>query len=157
MRKIDSFPLLQTLVIVTLCAALFSFSRTPGAHSFQVYLDDKLMFDRYIQSNMDVPTLSVNPAENHRQLIIKYNECGRPVTGRMITIKNSQNIVLKDWRFDGATSGYKDPMVCAFKDIIALKQKGSDALKIFYSSKEFPEGQEIARVVIEDGGKTALK
>src|SRR5688572_25937124 len=123
MKKIIRFSWAHTLVGVALCAILFSFSSIIGAHSFQVFLDSKLVLDQYVDSKSQIPTLLLDPADNHNQLIVKYNECGRTVTSRTITIKDDKNQVLKDWRFEGATSGYKDPMTCLVKDITALKQK----------------------------------
>jgi hypothetical protein len=106
---------------------------------------------------MEAPKLLLDPAENYSQLIVKYSECGRTVTGRMITIKDDHNKVLKEWRFDGETSGYKESMACQLKDISALLPKGSTTLKLFYSSREFPQGQQIAYLVIGRELKTALK
>lgn len=157
MKKIIRFSWINALVGVVLCTILFSFSSRPGAHSVQVYLDSKLMIDHYVTSNMQAPTLLIDPAENYSQLIVKYNECGRTVTGRTISIKDDHNKVLKDWRFEGAASGFEDPMAFMIKDIIALKQKGSNNLKLYYSSTEFSEGQQIASVVIGGEAKTALK
>lgn len=138
---------------VALCTLLLSFSTNPGAHSFQVYLDSKLVLDQYADTRTDAPKILLSSAEKYNQLIVKYNECGRTVTGRVITLKDEHNKVLKDWRFEGTTSGYKDPMTCNMKDIAALKQKGSNTLKLFYSSKEFPEGMQIANLVFD--GKAA--
>lgn len=157
MKKIIRFSWVNSLVGVILCATLFSFSTTPGAHNFQVYLDSKLVIDQYVNSRMDAPKIQLDPAENYNQLIVKYNECGRTVTGRKITIKDGNNKTLKDWRFEGASSGYKESMVCDVKDITALKQKGGNTLKLYYSSNEFSEGQQIAYLVIVDESKTALK
>src|SRR5687768_12127369 len=157
MKKIIRFSWINALMGVALCAILFSFSRITGAHGFQVLLDSKLMIDQYVNSKMEAPTLIIDPAKNHSQLIVKYNECGRTVTGRTISIKDDKNNVLKDWRFEGATAGFKDPMVCSVKDITALKQQGSNTLKLFYSSKEFPEGQQVANLVIGSEPTTALK
>ena len=157
MKKIIRISWINALVGVTVCTMLFSFSRITGAHNFQVFLDDKLMLDQSVDSKSIVPTLHLDPAENHRQLIVRYNECGRTVTGRTITIKDDKNNTLKDWRFEGASSGYKDPMTCMVKDIMALKQKGSNTLKLYYSSKEFPEGQQVASLVVAGEAKTALK
>jgi hypothetical protein len=158
MKKIIRFSWIYSLVGVILCSILFSFStRMAGAHSFQVYLDNKLMIDQYVNSKMNAPTLLVNPAENYSQLIVKYNECGRTVTGRTITIKDGNNKVLKDWRFEGVSTGYENPMAFQIKDITALKQKGSNTFRLYYSSKEFPEGQQIANLVIGGEAKTALK
>ena len=48
-------------------------------------------------------------------------------------------------------------MMCSVKDIIALKQKGNNTLKLYYSSKEFPEGQQVAKLIIGGEATTALK
>lgn len=157
MKKIIRFSWINALMGVALCAILFSFSRIAGSHSYQVLLDSKLMIDQYVNSKMEAPTLIIDPAKNHSQLIVKYNECGKTVTGRTITIKDEKNNVLKDWRFEGVTAGFKDPMVCSVKDITALKQRGGNTLKLFYSSKEFPEGQQVANLVIGNEATTALK
>jgi len=147
----------QYLFGVALCTILFSFSSIIGAHQVQVFLDDQKVIDHYVESGSVAPTLHVNPAENHAELIVRYNECGRTVTGRTITIKDEKNNVLKDWRFEGPTAGLNDPMVCSIKEITALKQKGSNTLKLYYSSKEFSEGLQIANLVIDGGATTALK
>ena len=157
MKKIIQFSWVNSMIGVGLCSLLLSFSIKPGAHRFQVYLDSKLLIEQYADSKMDAPKLLLDPAENHNQLIVKYSECGRTVTGRMITIKDDHNKVLKEWRFDGETSGYKESMACKVKDITALLPKGSTTLKLYYSSKEFPEGQQIAYLVIGSQMKTALK
>ena len=156
MKKIIRFSWANPLIWAALCAFLFSFSVRPGAHSFQVYLDSKLIIDQYVNSKMEAPKLWLDPAENYSQLIVKYNECGRTVTGRKIAMKDDNDKILKEWRFEGAASGYKESMTCKVKDIIALKQKGSNALRLFYSSNEFREGQEIAHVFIGSQPKTAL-
>jgi len=157
MKKIIRFSVFNALVGVALCTILFAFSSTPGAHSVQVYLDGKLMIDQYVDSKMSAPSLLVDPAENNSQLIVKYNECGRTVTGRKITIKDDNNKVLKNWNFEGAATGFKDPMTCMLKDIIALKQKGNKNLRLYYSSNEFPEGQQIANLLVSGEATTALK
>jgi hypothetical protein len=157
MKKIIRFTWVNALVGVALCTILFSFSSIIGAHNVQVFLDDKVVIDHYVDSRSIAPTLTLDPAEKHDQLIVKYNECGRTVTGRTITIKDEKNQVLKDWHFEGAATGLKDPMMCSVKDIIALKQKGSNTLKLYYSSKEFPEGQQVAKLVIGGEETTALK
>lgn len=157
MKKLIRFSWLNSLIGVALCTILFSFSSMTGAHNFQVYLDDELVIDQYVDSKMIAPIVRLDPAENYGQLIVKYNECGRTVTGRTLTIKGDGNKVLKDWRFEGASTGYEESMVCQVKDITGLKQKESNTLKLYYSSKEFPEGQQIANLVIGSEATTALK
>lgn len=156
MKKIIQTLWVKTLSGVAVTLLLFSFSTIlPGAHSFQVYFDGKLMADQYIDSRSLIPKLMVNPADKYNQLIVKYNECGRTVSGRSITIKDDKNTMLKEWKFEGATSGYKDAMVCSWKEISTLSKKGN-TLKLYYSSKEFPEGQQIAYLVVVDESRAAV-
>lgn len=157
MKKTIRFSWVYALVGVALSSILFSFVPLTGAHSVQVYLDSKLVIDQYIHSNMDAPKLILDPSEKNSQLIVKYNECGRTVTGRMISLKDENNKVLKDWHYEGAATGFKEPMSCLVKDIMALKPKESTTLKLYYSSKEFPQGQQIAYVVIGNKTTTASK
>ena len=157
MKKIISFSWANILVGVALCATLFSFSMLPGAHSVQIYLDSKLMIDQHIDFKSDAQKLKLGPAEKYSQLIVKYNECGRTVTGRALALKDDHNKVLKDWRYEGSSTGYSESMSCPVKEIIALKQKGSNTLKLYYSSKEFPEGYQIAYLVISGNAATASK
>ena len=47
MKKVFKFSLATFVIWAALCAFLLSFSFKPGAHSFQVYLDSKLVIDQY--------------------------------------------------------------------------------------------------------------
>ena len=142
-------------MLVALFAVLSSFA-LPGAHSFQLYVDSKLVVDQYVTRNTTIPKLTLDPAERNNEIILKYSECGRTVSGRTLTIKDEQNNILKEWHFDGTTSGYADPMTLKVKDVVALKpNKG--AMKLFYTSNDFKEGQQVASLVIGKGVTAALK
>lgn len=147
----------KALMSVSLCAILFSFAPLPGAHSVKVYLDSKLVIDQYVNFKSEAPKLTLDPPEKYAQLIVKYNECGRTVTGRVLTLKDAQDKVLKDWRYEGSSTGFSESMACSIKDIIALKQKGSNTLKLYYSSKDFPEGHQVASLIISGNVATASK
>lgn len=157
MKKIISSSWANVLVGVALSAILFSFAPLPGAHSVQVYLDDKLVLDQYVNFKSDAPKLKLDPAEKYSQLIVKYNECGRTVTGRSLTLKDDHDNVLKNWRYEGASRGYSESMSCLMKDIIALKPKGTNTMKLFYSSNDFSEGHQVAYLVISGTVTTASK
>jgi hypothetical protein len=144
-------------VLVALCAVLTAFAPKPGAHNYQVYLDDKLIFDQYVDRNAAAPNITVDPAENHKQFVVKYNECNRTITGRALTIKSSDDKVLKEFKFEGSTSGLKEGMTCSVKEILELKAKSTGNLKVFYTSTDFPEGQQVATLIIGPGSNTASK
>lgn len=142
------------LALAALCAVLSAFAPMPGAHNYQVYLDNKIVADQYVNRNTIAPKIAVDPAENQTQLIIKYNECGRTVTGRTITIKDTDEKVLKEWKFDGTAKGYESPMSCSIKDIVALKPRNKE-MKVYYASADFPEGQHVVTLVVGPGKSTA--
>lgn len=145
------------IIGVAISAILFAFASRPGAHSVQLYLDSRLVIDHYVDSKKEVPEVRVDNAENYSQLIVKYSECGRTVTGRKLTVKDGANKILKDWYFEGASAGFKDPMTIARKELASLKQKSNKALTLYYSSNEFPEGQAIASLITGSGATTAHK
>lgn len=143
------------MILAAMCAVLSAFAPRFGAHSFQVYLDDKVVADQYIDSRTIVPKIVIDPADNHKQLVVKYSECGRTVSGRMLMIKDADDKVLKEWKFDGISKGFGNPMSCSIKDVIALKPKTSNSLKLFYASADFPAGQHFATLVVGPGANTA--
>jgi hypothetical protein len=135
-----------TASVVALCAVLSSFA-LPGTHSFQLYVDSKMIVDQYVTRDVTIPTVRLNPDERSNQIILKYSECGRTVSGRTLTIKDEQDKILKEWRFDGTTSGFKDPMTLNVKDVIALRP-GKGAMKLFYLSNDFKQGQQVASLIV---------
>jgi hypothetical protein len=153
MKKIIhlSFP----IVLVVLCAVLFSFAPLPGAHNYQVYLDGKLVLEQYADSRKEAPSLPLDPQAQAKELSIRYSECGRTVNARIISVRDDRGKLLKEWKFDGASKGFENPMTINVKDVIALKQKDSNTLKLYYASREFPEGQQIASLKLVKDSKTA--
>ena len=157
MKTTNYTPCRNTIVGIALCSILFAFSSLTGAHNVQIYLDDKIVVDHYVDSKTITPKILVDPAEKYGHLIVKYNECGRTVTGRTITIKSEENKVLKVWRFEGSSSGFENPMQISVKEITSLKQKGTDSVNLFYSSNDFSQGQQIASLVLGGEATTAAK
>ena len=134
------------LVATTLFVALSSFVLM-GGHTFAILLDSKEVTQQMVTGNTSIPKIVIGANESH-ELIIKYSECGRTVSGRKITAKDNNGKVLKEWKFDGTTSAFKDPMKLTVKDLVSLTGKSNGALKLFYSSNDFPEGQQVATIVI---------
>lgn len=155
MKKIISSSGFNMLMLSALCAVLFSFSVLPGAHRFQVFLDSKMVLDQYVNSKVDAPSLRLDPSAHHRQLIVKYSECGRTVSGRKLIIQDKVGTPLKEWKFDGTSAGLSEAMTCEVNDVLKLKQKGSDELNLVYASSDFSRGQLIAHLLIgsEEGTK----
>ena len=156
MKKSNLFSWLSSFAAVAFCITLTSFAFR-GAHSVQIFLDSKLLVEQYINSKNDAPKIALGSSEQRGQLIVKYNECGRTVTGRKITLKDGTDKVLKEWKFEGSSTGFEGSMTCPIKEILALAQKGGNSLKLYYSSAQFPEGYKIAYLNIENPTTTASK
>jgi hypothetical protein len=149
--------IMKTLIAVTVPFVVLSSFAFMGAHSFSIQLDDKQISEQYVSKEMSVPRIVIEPAENRQNLVVKYSECGRTVSGRKITAKDNNDKVLKEWKFDGTTSGFKDAMSVSVKDLVALKKGSNNVLKLFYSSNDFPESQQIANVVVSPSVANATK
>ena len=157
MKKLQHFSTAGVLAGASVCMALFSFSLLPGAHSFQVYLDNKLMLEQYVSSKTQVPKLWIDPASSARQLSVRYNECGRTVSGRRLAIHDDKGKVLKEWQYEGTTSGFKDAMTCPVKDILSLKPEAGHPLELYYSSNDFSQGQLVVHLMIGTEPRASLK
>src|SRR5215213_1641884 len=45
--------------IIVIAATLAGFSLKPGAHSFQVFIDEKMVIDRYVDRSWSAPTVQI--------------------------------------------------------------------------------------------------
>lgn len=137
---------MKTLLVATAMFVALSSFVLMGAHSFAIEVDGRQVAEQYVMPDKQTPRIVLNPAEN-RELTVKYSECGRTVQSRAITVKDSNDKVVKEWKFEGAAAGFKDVMKVSVKELASLKSSG--ALKLFYSSNDFPKGQLVANLEIK--------
>ena len=137
-------------VLSLLCILSFSFA-LPGGDHFEVYVNDKMIHQQFEYKKENSKTLNLEGLRAQDKVGIYYSHCGNTGKGRSITLRNGDNKVLKTWTFADATG--KSVMHLEGKDILGL-QKSSPKLRIYYASRELPNGKLIA--AIEKGGeKTA--
>ncbi|MBL7747572.1 MAG: hypothetical protein JNM19_09120 [Chitinophagaceae bacterium] len=130
----------KTLLLCTMAISLFSFTAKPGGEGFEIFVDNKLMIQRFGHDINTVQSLQLNQQSGNEKLLIKYHHCGRVGKNRVIAIKDAQNVVLKEFRYsDPATAS--SAMSLEIKDILGLKKKGTGLLKLFYTSSELPGGR----------------
>ena len=68
----------------------------------------------------------------------------------MITIKDGQNKILKQFRFSDATSSL-NAMGCHVNEIVTLIKGDNRQLKLYYSSEELPNGRMLALINFGNG------
>ena len=138
----------KTMVLAAVCAALFSFAPKPGGEGFEIYLDNKLVLQQFGSEMNTVKNLQLPQSAVNGQLTVKYHHCGRIGKNRVITIRNEQNKMLKEWRFTDAIVPVA-AMNCNVKDILNLKKGNtSNKFRLYYSSSELPGGRMLASVVL---------
>ncbi len=135
----------KTMVLVTICATLFSFSSKPGGEGFEIYLNNKAVIQQYGNEMNTVKSLNLNQSLSNDQLTIKYHHCGKVGKNRVVTIKDGQNKVLKEFRYADAATPVA-AMALNVKDIVSLKKGNNNSLKLSYSSSELPDGRVLATI-----------
>ena len=130
----------KTMSLVAIAATLLSFSPKPGGEGFEISLNSKVMIQRYGSDINAVNSLQLNQSAASDQLTIKYHHCGRVGKNRIVTIKDGQNNVLKEFRYADAATPVA-AMAVPVKDILSLKKGNANTLKLYYSSSELPNGR----------------
>lgn len=155
MKRFNYQPTILLVLLITLSGMLFSFSvktaetlfpynNNFGGEGFEVYLNDKLVLQQYGEKMNTVKTLELDQSASNGQLAIRYYHCGKPGKSRVVTIKDEQNIVLKEWRFGDAKDA-SSKVSCNVKDIFALpKFKAGKKLNLYYAATELPNGRLLA-------------
>lgn len=140
---------------MTLCASLFSFSRI-GGEGFTIHLNNKLLLEHHFTSKSVTPSFSLDKNSANGELSIYYNECGQIGKQRSLTLKDDKGLVLKNWRFVNAEKEHT-PMAIQVKDILALTQKTSTTLKLYYNSQRVSDGRLLANIIQSDDVKASRK
>lgn len=151
MKKFNYQPAILLVLLIALSSVLFSFSLKTlspvannfGGEGFEVYLNNKLVLQQFGDKMSSVKTLQLDQTASNGQMEIRYFHCGRPGKSRVVTIKDEQNVVLKEWRFGDGKKASK--VCCNIKDILALpKIKAGRQVQLYYASSELPKGRMLA-------------
>lgn len=150
-QKITAMP----IGLLALASLLLSFTANRGGEGFQVYVDNKMVLEQFGKQLDNVHTLTLDRGNFNSQLSIRYYHCGKSGTNREITIRDSENRVLRNWKFaDGNTASMTFPessMACRVSDILAIQKTGNGKLGLYYTSNELPKGRLLAWLSINTG------
>jgi hypothetical protein len=148
----------KSLTIVTIAVTLLSFSTNPsknhpfGGEGFEILLNGKVVMQQFGKDMNAVKNLRLSAASPGDKLTIRYHHCGQAGKNRIITVKDAQNKLLKEWRFNDVQRAAAD-MSCSMQDLLTLKNGGNNIFKIYYSSDELPAGRQLAFISFENAGK----
>jgi hypothetical protein len=149
--------LFAAMALIVVSAAITSFTTKPGGEGFEIYLNSKLLLQRFGNELNSVQSVQLDQRYSTAQLSIKYHHCGKVGKSRYVAIKDAQNNLLKEWHFEDVKDAYA-AMNFSVKDILAV-QKGSRAntVNLYYSSSELPKGRMLASIVLPAKNAVAAK
>jgi len=133
--------------LVILSTMLFSFSTTRfGGDVFRIYLNNKMVLEEFVYKSSGVQNVSLDNASLNDNVNVYYSHCGQAGQSRSITIKSDDGKLLKQWHFSDASSA-SNGMSISVRDLVNLqKANGGDAIEIFYSAKQLPNGRQLANI-----------
>lgn len=130
------------IFMLGLCAFCFSFTKKPGGDSFEIYLNGKQVIQQFVLAKKATATLNLSSSNGNDKIDVFYSHCGRVGTSRVLTIRNEKGEPLKEWKFANENNK-RSFMSFTRKEIPETK---TDGLRLYYSSKELPEGRLLATI-----------
>ena len=152
--------MLKTFIATALFLTTFSFAAIAGGDTYEIYLNNKLVFKQRVLNTtaVDLNSLPLTKANYNDELEIYYSHCGVTGTGRSIEIKDDQGNVLKEWKFADAT-GNNASMLIPVKEILDLQKNNANAsLSLYYfSSKYLPKGLMLTSIKLKERNVALLE
>ncbi|MBL0180851.1 MAG: hypothetical protein IPP96_00660 [Chitinophagaceae bacterium] len=137
----------KAMMLVATAAALLSFSPNFGGEGFEILLNGKVLLQQFGKDVNTAKNLQLSQVSASDKLTIRYYHCGHVGKNRIVTVKDGNDKILKQWRYNDSQSAVSE-MLCSAQDIITLKKAGNRVFKIYYSSSELPNGRMLASVTI---------
>ena len=132
-----------SLFILMVSSLLFSFTKPAGGEGFEIFLNSKVVVQKFGGPQNKIQVLSLGQASAKDQLTVKYYHCGRAGKDRTLTLKNSKNEVVKQWSFKDDKSS--PSMTINVKEILEAQEKaGGQKLGLHYVSSELTAGRMLA-------------
>lgn len=141
--KKNMFLVFTAMAVLGFCFLSFAFTTRVGGDSYSIFLNDKQVVQYYVASKQPAPGVKLDASALNDQISIYFNECGKIGTARALSLRDSQNKILKAWTFADAT-GEHTPMTVTTKEIHALASTGS--VSLFYQSDTITKGLLLANV-----------
>lgn len=132
---------LKACLLACISIFLFSFVLKPGGEGFEVFINNNAVVQQFGKNAGEIKTIQLNPNDN---LVIKYYHCGIAGKNRVVTVKNGQNKVLREFRYKDNTQA-SGGMFISVKDVLDAGKNNSD-LKLCYSSSELPNGRTLVKL-----------
>src|SRR5690349_4464397 len=131
-------------VITGAILLLQAFTAKAGVDVFEIYLNNKLLFQQAGNKPFTLQSLQLNNSNINDELVIYYNHCGESGKHRSIAIKDEKGNIIKEWKFSDANE-VRSAMRIPVKELLQLDKSYTHAnLTIFYSAQQLPKGRTLS-------------
>jgi hypothetical protein len=138
--------LLTAASVLMIGAALISFTNVKGGDSLEIYAGGKQLLQQFFHMDKSVKTLQLNQAVADDKIEVYYSHCGVSGKSRVLTVKDSKDNILKQYKF-ADVKDRRDAMSFRLRDV---QKKGTSSLKLYYTSKEMPDGKLLAMIALKN-------
>lgn len=140
----------KTGFLKSLFAAIFAFlvlglQARAGGDVYEIYLNNKLVIRQALHAPLSLQNLELSTAKAGDKLSIRFLQCNAPgKTGksRMISIRDEQGKIVKQWKFKDA-SGAGNEMVIPVEELLAVQRQARQPLFVFYSAEGMVKDQKL--------------
>ena len=141
---------LARLMLVAFCLTGPVLTAMAGLDSYEIYLNDKLILQQYVNQPLDVRSLQLKNAKAGDRLVIYYRHCTLKGagSGRSITLQDEKGKVMKKWHFEDSP-GSNTSMVIPVAELLKL-QKDRTNLSLHYQAAELPAGEMLASLRLKE-------
>jgi hypothetical protein len=136
--------LISKVMMLVMAASVLSFVKKPGGEGFEIFLNDHLLVQKLGTNVSTAGSIDLSSAVATDQLVVKYYHCGQVGKNRIITIKDEQDRILKEFHYTDQTKAVMAISV-PVKDLLLLK-KSYSTLRLYYSSTQLPKGRILASI-----------
>jgi hypothetical protein len=145
---------IAAIALIALFTTASSFSSKKGGEGFEIFLNSKVVLQQFGSQMNIIKSIELDQRFFDDQLVIRYHHCGQTGKNRSITIRDSQNKILKEWKFANVSAANlaisEATMACNIKDILSLHKNNPGKLSLYYSSLELPAGRLLANIILSD-------
>jgi len=138
--------LLRVILLTLLSIDFIGASARGGIDTYVISLNNKVLVRQSLADPLDLKNLPLTEANIKDKLVIQYMQCNAPSKvgkNRVITLKNAEGKVVKEWKFRDA-EGDNSSMVIPVKEILALQKTANSSLSFFYSADGLPKTTKLA-------------
>jgi hypothetical protein len=139
---------MKNLMFVLLFLNVFAVVSPTGVDSYEIYLNNKLLFRQSLDKPVQLISLPITEANAGDNLVVNYMQCnapGKTGSNRSISIKDAEGKIVKKWTFKDA-EGSNTSMVIPVKDLLAIMKNSPGALSLHYSAEGLVRSQQLANL-----------